>query len=148
MKGESVLTENEPGKKRIPLRKGRFEVPEDPGKAPYLIGSKCAKCLKYFSGKRYVCLSCESRELEEVPLSGKGKIYTYTVVHQQMPGALVRVPYALAVIVLEEGCQIHGVIEGGYESLDIDTGVEVYFQDMKEDEEGNALVADLFRICK
>ena len=135
-------------RKRLPLRRGRFKVPEEPGVEPYLIASRCPECGKYFSGSRKVCLNCGKRDLEEVGLGGRGRVYTYTIVWQQLPGALVKVPYAIVVVAMDEGCQVHGVVTEDFESLEIGKEVEVYFEKMKEDEEGNELLADKFRTVK
>ena len=68
--------------------------------------------------------------------------------HQQLPGALVKVPYAIAIVALEEGTQMHAVITEDLDKLEVGKDVEVYFEKMKEDEEGNELLADKFRIVK
>ena len=101
---------DETTKKRLPLRPHIFRVPDDPAQEPYLIGSRCRECGEHFFPVRRVCLACGTETLEEAPLSGKGKVYTYTVARQQLPGAYVQVPYAIAVVTLEEGCSIHTVV--------------------------------------
>ena len=83
--------------------------------------------------------------MQEVPLSGKGKVYTYTIARQQVPGALVKVPYALAIVLLNEGCQVHTVITENWESVKVDMPVEVYFDIMARDEEGQEQIAYKFR---
>jgi uncharacterized OB-fold protein len=134
------------GKKQVPIRRGRFKVPDEPGAKPYLIGSKCGNCGKYFSPRRLVCLNCGKQQMEEVALSGKGEIYTFTIVHQQLPFALVEVPYAIVIVLLEEGCQTHGVITENLDDIEVGKHVETYFEKAKEDEEGNDLIVDKFRL--
>ncbi len=75
--------------KRIPIRPGRFVIPEDPARSPYLLGSKCASCGKYFSHPRVICLNCRKQAMQVVPLDGKGTVYSYTTVWQQLPGSVV-----------------------------------------------------------
>ena len=136
-------------KKRLPLRRGAgFRVPEEPGAEPYLIASKCRSCGKHFVPTRVVCLHCGKQEMEEVALGGRGRVYTYTVVWQQLPGALVTVPYALALVAMDEGCQVNAVVTEDWESIDIDTEVEAYFEKVMEDAEGNDLLACKFRPVK
>lgn len=132
-------------KKKVPIRPGMFRIPEDPEQQPYLYGGKCKNCDTYFFPTREICLNCGAENMEEVPLSGKGKVYTYTIARQQVPGALVTVPYALAIVVLEEGCQLHTVITENWESLKVDMEVEVYFEKMSEDDHGNDQMAYKFR---
>jgi len=135
-------------KKQVPLRPGAFEIPEEPGAKPYLIGSRCGNCGKYFFPTRFVCLNCGQRELEKVALSGKGKVYTYTIVRQQLPGSLVQAPYGMASIILGEGCQVTTVVTDNFESLDIDMDMEVYFDKIREDAEGNDQMVYKFRVAK
>lgn len=142
------MTETKSEKKRVPLRPGGFVVPEDPGQEPYLTATKCGNCGKYFFPGRVICLNCGKQQMERVALGSKGKLYTYTVVHQQLPGALVKVPYAIAQVVMEEGCQIQGVVTEDFESLDIDMDMEVYFEKMGEDAEGNEQMAPKLRPVK
>ncbi|MBW2087061.1 MAG: OB-fold domain-containing protein, partial [Deltaproteobacteria bacterium] len=73
---------------------------------------------------------------------------TYTVAQQQLPGALVQVPYAIAIVLMEEGCQIHTVVTEDWENLEVDMDVEVYFEKMSEDQEGNDQLAYKFRAVK
>src|SRR3990172_6168408 len=101
---------DEAAKKRVPPRPGLFRVPDNPKEKPYLVASRCRECGETFFPTRKVCLGCGKETLDETPLSGKGKIYAYTVARQQLPGAYVQVPYAVAVVALDEGCSIHTVI--------------------------------------
>lgn len=135
-------------KKRLPLRRGRFVVPEDPNKQPYLIAGRCKNCGKYFVPPRHICLNCGKQMMEIVPLSNRGKIYSYTAVWQQLPGALVKVPYAIVIVSMPEGCQVHAVVTEDYDKLQVDQEVEVYFEKIAEDKDGNDLIVDKFRIVK
>jgi len=142
------MTQNVESKKRLPLRRGRFVVPEDPNAEPYLIGGKCQNCGKFFAPPRTVCLNCGKQMIEITALSSKGKVYSYTIVWQQLPGALVKVPYSIAIVSMPEGCQIHAVVTEDYDKLRVDQEVEVYFEKIMEDNEGNDLIVDKFRIVK
>jgi len=143
------MTEAKSQKKRVPLARAGFVIPEESGAEPYLVGAKCTNCGKVFSGMRVICLNCSAQNtMERMPLSGKGKLYTYTVVWQQLPGALIKVPYAIANVVMDEGCQIQGVVTEDFESLDIGMDMEVCFEKMREDAEGNDEIAFKFRAVK
>ena len=133
-------------KKRRPIRPGRFLVPEDPEAEPYLVGCRCGNCGKYFVPPRVICLNCGNHEMSPAALSGRGTVYSYTIVHQQLPFSLVQAPYAVVIAALEEGCQIHGVVTENLESLDVGTPLEVYFEKVREDDEGSVLLMDKFRI--
>jgi hypothetical protein len=145
-------------KKRLPLRRGRFIVPEDPKKEPYLIACKCKNCGKHFIPPRAICLNCGKQQMEIVPISGKGKVYSFTAVHQQLPGALVKVPYAIVIVTFPEGCQTHAVVTEDFDKLQVDQDVEVYFEKVPDEEAkklvpggditGIELIVDKFRIVK
>lgn len=143
------MAETKSGKKRVPLAGAGFVIPDDPKAEPYLVGAKCTNCGKVFSGMRVICLNCGAQNtLERLPLRGKGKLYTYTIVWQQLPRTLVKAPYALVNVVMDEGCQIQGVVTEDFESLDIGMDMEVYFEKMREDAEGNDELAFKFRPVK
>lgn len=135
-------------KKRLPIRRGRFVIPDDPQKEPYLIAGKCKNCGKVFCPPRYICLNCGKQMMEIIPLSGKGKVYSYTEVHQQLPGSIVKTPYMIVIVSMAEGCQVHGVITENYNNIKVNDDVEVYYEKMMEDKDGNELIADKFRLVK
>jgi uncharacterized OB-fold protein len=144
-------------KKRMPLRRGRFVIPDDPSKQPYLIAARCKSCGKYFEPRREICLNCGKQMMEVVPLKGKGKVYSFTAVWQQLPGAIVKVPYAIVIVSMPEGYQVHGVVTEDYDKLQVDQPVEIYFEKVPDDVAkrvfygdltGVELLVDKFRIVK
>ncbi len=141
------MAEGTTAKKRLPIRRGRFIVPEEPGAEPYLVASRCGHCGKYFFPPRVICLNCGRQEMEPAALSGKGTLYTFTTVWQQLPFALVKPPYSIVIVALEEGCQAHGVVTEDPEDLRIGEAMELYFEKASEDEEGNDLLVDKFRVA-
>ena len=142
------MSEASTGKKRLPLRRGGFIIPEDPKAEPYLVASKCGNCGKYFAPPRVICLNCEKQQMEPAALSGKGTVYSYTIVHQQLPFSVVQVPYAIVIVALDEGCQAHGVVTENLESVEVGAPIKVYFEKVREDDEGNDLIVNKFRITK
>ena len=142
------MSERNPKKKQLPLKPGLFEIPDNPKISPSLMASKCNGCGTYFYPRRVICLNCGSKDMGISPLKGRGKVYTYTIARQQLPGAFVQVPYAIAIILMDEGCQVHSVITEDWENLDIDIDVVAYFEKVAEDPEGNDLLAYKFRIAE
>ena len=136
-------------KKRLPLRPGAgFRIPEEPGAKPYLYASRCGNCGKHFVPRRVICLNCNKQEMTEVALAGTGTLYAFTIVHHQVPGILLKVPYALSIIGMDEGCAVRTVVTDGCESLKIDEKMEVYFEKAMEDSEGNDLMVCKFKAVK
>ena len=70
-----------------------------------LAGNKCRACGQVFFPKaEKVCLNCLEGPLEDLPLSRKGKLCSYTVVH--MPASGFQPPYAVGFVDLPEGVRV------------------------------------------
>jgi len=100
-----------------------------------LIIQKCPDCSKYVFYPRLVCPHCFSKNLEWVEASGKGTIYSYTVVMNNSPSVFIKdIPYVVALIKLEEGVQMLSNIVGcDPEEVRCDMPVEVTFEKLNED---------------
>ncbi len=84
---------------------------------------KCGECGAVRLPARKHCDNCFSTEVEWVAASGRGKIYTFSIMHQQFhPG--FQVPYNLATVELEEGPRINTNIVGIDDSA-IKVGMDV-----------------------
>jgi len=96
---------------------------------------RCRSCgtLRYYP--RALCPSCLSGEVEWVLCSGRGTVYTFTVTYQnQAPGFRESLPYALAVVALEEGPQmLTNIVECPFEEIRIGMPVEVTFVDVNDE---------------
>ncbi len=68
----------------------------------------CTACDTSIYYPREVCPSCLSEDkLEWRTASGKGEVYTYNVMHKAgVPFMADRVPYVVALVMLEEGARI------------------------------------------
>lgn len=71
-----------------------------------LMALRCQKCYGLFVPPRYSCPKCSGRELQEVPLSGKGRIMTYTTIRVPPLGFENQVPYKIAIVELSEGINL------------------------------------------
>lgn len=72
-----------------------------------LVGSRCTHCKKNFYPTRVICPICRrSGQMEEIVFSGKGKVYSYTVIRVPPEGFKEYVPYIIAIIELEEGAKV------------------------------------------
>jgi hypothetical protein len=69
-----------------------------------LVLQRCRDCGAIQHRPRAVCVTCLSSRIEHFAASGRGKVYAYTVTHQnQLPLFRDAVPYILAYVELEEG---------------------------------------------
>ncbi len=74
-----------------------------------LLGTRCANCEGVYFPPRQVCPKCRRESvgrMEPAHLDGTGTVVAATVVHQAAPGFEDQVPYALAIIELDEGCRL------------------------------------------
>jgi len=71
-----------------------------------LIGGRCTQCGGLAFPRRAVCQECGSTAVEDYCFSGKGEVYSYSVVYKAPDGFQESVPYVVALIRLEEGPMI------------------------------------------
>ena len=137
------------GKQKIPVREGLWTTPAAGDEKPRLVGSRCNACGEVFFPKRDlgICSNCQSTNLDSIPLSSKGKIYSYTVVMQRPPEYYKGdVPYAIGFVELPEGIRIETLFTGGNpEELKIGMDVEMVIEKLQEDEAGNEILAYKFK---
>lgn len=67
-----------------------------------LMAIKCRGCDQLFMPPKYICPECGGLEQEEVRLSGKGVISTYTTIRVPPSGFEDQAPYDLVVVDLAE----------------------------------------------
>jgi uncharacterized OB-fold protein len=82
-----------------------------------LMAVKCQKCGNLMVPPRGICINCQSDKLEWVPLSGKGKILSFTVIgvgpsNMLNEGFNRDNPYCSGVIQMDEGPRISTQILG------------------------------------
>lgn len=67
----------------------------------------CQSCQRYIFYPRSFCPYCWEENLEWKPSSGRGTIYSYTIVNvSALPDFGTQTPYIYAIIELEEGVRI------------------------------------------
>jgi uncharacterized OB-fold protein len=90
----------------------------------------CAACKAFIYYPRNRCPSCFSEDLEWQPVSGRGKVYSYTVVRRASARSFADGPYVLAIVQLDEGPRITTNIVAAPEQVNVDMPVSVYFDDV------------------
>ncbi|ACJ16792.1 hypothetical protein, conserved [Thermococcus onnurineus NA1] len=105
-----------------------------------LIGSKCENGHVHFP-KRSICPVCGSRNIEEIELSGKGKVLSWTIVRNPPSGFEYYKPYPLALIELEEGITVLAQLtDVDPEEIDFGMEVEVVTKKIREFEEDGIIL--------
>ncbi len=75
-----------------------------------LLGGKCRHCGRVCVPERPVCPGCGTEDVETVKLSGRGEVYSYTVMYKAPDSFERSVPYVVALVRLEEGALISAQI--------------------------------------
>jgi uncharacterized OB-fold protein len=116
-------------KPKKPAVEGWFTVDGE----PHLIGSRCRACGTYcFPKETFSCRNpaCASNELEEVPLSRRGRLWSYTNNCYAPPPPYLAgdpfEPYAVAAVELErERMVVLGQVEAGVTVDRLEVGMEM-----------------------
>ena len=105
-----------------------------------MIGAKCNNCSKTYFPSRAMCPECGRKSLgkmEKFKFSGKGTVYSTTVVHEAHEQYNMLKPYTIALIDLDEGAKILGQVID-CEPEDVKIGTRVRSTLRKLGEEGKA----------
>ncbi|MBW7851604.1 MAG: Zn-ribbon domain-containing OB-fold protein [Rhodospirillales bacterium] len=100
-----------------------------------LLIQKCGACGHHVFYPRLSCPDCFAEDLAWVQSSGRGTVYSHTVVMSNAPSAFAAdVPYVVAVIRLDEGVQmLSNVVDCDPEHLACDMPVEVVFEKLDDE---------------
>lgn len=100
-----------------------------------LTAQRCRDCGKLFSyPPQGSCPHCLSPNYEWVPLSGKGKVYSFVTYHRAWhPAYKDKVPYNVSLVDLDEGPRlISNVIDCPPDQAKIGMPVQIVYQDHDE----------------
>ena len=100
-----------------------------------LVMPRCRTCSKIFFYPREQCPNCYSTDLDWTQVSGKGRLYSFTVVHQTAhPAFQPESPHIYAIVQLNEGPRMPSNLIGcEIEDARIDMAVEAVFDDASDD---------------
>ncbi len=96
---------------------------------------RCARCHEPRFAPRPACPACAALDVEWVTCSGRGRVFSWTVVHEPvLPAFRDRVPYAAGLIELDERVFMVGQIRGvDPHAIRAGMRVQVEFDDVTED---------------
>jgi hypothetical protein len=106
-----------------------------------LEGVKCVTCGESYFPSRSLCPTCRREgRFEMEKFSGKGKVYSYTVVHAPPQGFELHRPYLLAIIELDEGPKLTAqIVDCKKEDIKIGMPVEMTFRKIRDSTEGGII---------
>jgi uncharacterized OB-fold protein len=96
---------------------------------------QCCDCGHVRFPPALVCGRCLSEHAEWVKLSGRGKVYSWIVVHQsQYPAFNADTPYNVTIVELDEGPRLHtNLVDCANDQIFIDMPVEVVFAKVNDE---------------
>ncbi len=131
----------------VPAIEGWFRMEAD---GPHLLGTRCVACGTYFFPKESsYCRnpSCSGTDLEEVPLSRRGVLWSYTNNCYPPPAPYVApdpfAPYAVAAVELDKEKMVvlgQVVPEVGVDELEVGMEMELVLDTLYADEEREYLI--------
>ena len=107
----------------------------DGAKAGELRLQRCDQCSNIYFPPRPFCPKCASRSVTSFRASGRGTLHSYVINHRPAPGFEADAPYAIAVVLLDEGPKMMTNmvdVEQTPEALKLDMAVEVTFEAASE----------------
>jgi len=121
----------------------RFDIPSpDLETQPFWDGCRdgalmlqhCGPCGEaYFPPSPY-CPRCLSDDVEWKAASGRGRLHTYLIAHRPAPGFEADVPYAIAIVELDEGPRVMtNLVDCEPDEVHIGMPVEVTFRDQTDE---------------
>jgi uncharacterized OB-fold protein len=90
-----------PNTARIPIRGNAFV---ESANGLVLRANRCKACGQIFFPGTALCFACLGTDLEDLMLSRRGKLHSYTISH--MPSAHFAAPYAVGYVDMPEGVRI------------------------------------------
>jgi uncharacterized OB-fold protein len=122
-------------KKPIPIADEASKPFFDAAREHRLLLQKCASCGSFMWPVKPRCTNCWSADITWVQASGKGTLYSFTLMHQVFqPGFSDEIPYNIAEVDLAEGVRIVSNIVGCSNSeLQIGMSLEVTFEDITDE---------------
>jgi len=139
-----VTTEKTP--QRVPVREGLFSGPLSDLGLVTLAGSRCTSCGETSLGSKTICANCGKDSVQDIPLSHRGVLWTYTVVRHRPPGNYKGpepfVPFGLGLVELQEGVRVLAPIHCDIGRLKI--GLDLKFTPYVRNDDGREVVAFSF----
>jgi uncharacterized OB-fold protein len=135
--------------KQLPLQEGLYTWPAE---CPQLIASRCRGCGELTFPRQASCPSCAGDATEEILLSRRGRLWTWTI--QQFPppsppfvgepGSFV--PFGVGYIELPEGIRVESrLTENRAEKLEIGMEMELVIEKFQDAPDGSQLMTFAFR---
>jgi uncharacterized OB-fold protein len=99
-----------------------------------LVGEVCPHCDYKIFPPRDVCPNCGEEAKTQYSFSGKGTIYSYTIMRDAPAGYEENIPYTVAVVALDEGPMVTAQLTDlGEQPVEIGMPVEMVTRKIRQD---------------
>ena len=100
-----------------------------------LLIQQCEKCGRHIFYPRLACPFCFSDHVKWVEVTGKGTVYSFSVVENNAPSAFIGdMPFVIAIVRLEEGVQLMTNIVGcDPKEVRCEMPIEVVFEKLNDE---------------
>jgi len=109
---------------------------ETPGRYN-LIGTKCGSCGKIYFPRRSLCPKCRRAsmgKMEPYKLKDEGTVFTYSVIHEAPSDNDILKPYAVAMIMTDDGVLLTGqLVDVDLDKIEIGMPVRAVLRKLGED---------------
>jgi len=106
-----------------------------------LVGEVCPHCEAKIFPPRDVCPECSGEAKTPYTFSGRGEVYSYTMVHNAPAGFKETAPYTVALVKLEEGPMVTAQLTDlGEDPVEIGMPVEMVTRKLRTDGDERGLL--------
>jgi uncharacterized OB-fold protein len=135
--------------KQVPMQEGLYTWPSS---EPQLIASKCAACGEVAFPRQVSCPACAAEDAEEILLSRRGKLWTWTIQHFPPPTPPFAgdrasfAPFGVGYIELPEGVRVESRLTVNEpERLAIGMEMELVVEKFTDAEDGSERMTFAFQ---
>jgi hypothetical protein len=108
---------------------------------------RCQSCGHFVHFPRAACDACQGRDLRPEQISGRGTLYTYSVIMQAShPYFVGKIPYIIGIVSIDEEPAVHlptGIVDAQESELRCGLPVEVVFREVND-----SLTLPFFRLAR
>ncbi len=99
-----------------------------------IIGSICNDCSYESFPEFYTCSKCGSSNIEDKIMPNTGKIISYTISYESMPGFEAEIPMPIGLIQLTNGVNIIAhIVDSNIETIKVNASVKSVFRKINID---------------
>lgn len=106
-----------------------------------LQGEVCPHCTVAIFPPRDICPDCGQNAKEKMEFSGKGEVFSFTILQDVPEGYQKQAPYAVALVRLEEGPMVTAQLtDVNFDEIEIGMPVEMVTRKIKEEGERGQII--------